>query len=89
MSVPPEVQLEAEDNKEFQEHLRPLSQMKRLLSLKIGRPATNLDEMQVARSLKNMLGEAPTEARKRMVQAQGQVHIEELLKTSHEMEAQS
>ena len=89
MSVPPEVQLEADDSKEFQEHLRPLSQMKRLLSLKIGRPTANLDDMQVVRSLMNMLGEAPTDARKRLVEAQGQLNIEELLRTSNEMEAQS
>ena len=63
--------------------------MKRLLSLKIGKPTPSLEEMQVAKSLRSMLGEAPSDARKRMVQAQGQVNIEELLKTSHAMEAQS
>ena len=65
MSVPPEVRLEAADNKEFQEQLRALSQMKRLLSLKIGKPATSLGEMQVAKSLLSMLGETPSDARDR------------------------
>ena len=89
MSAPPEVRLEAEDNKEFLEQLRALAQMKRLLLLKIGKPGTSLEEMQVAKTLLGMLGETPSDARRKMVQAQGHVNSEELVQAVHGLEAKS
>ena len=89
MSAPPEVRLEAEDNKEFQAQLRTLAQMKRMLSLKIGKPGTNLEDMHVAKTMMGMFGEAPTEARKKLVEAQGQLTSEELVQAVRDLEAKS
>ena len=89
MSGPPEVRLEAEDNKEFLKELQDLAQKKRLISLKIGKPNTPIESMQVAKTLLGLLGKTPTEARRKMVQDQGLVHSEELFKASHGLEAQS
>ena len=89
MSSPPEVLLEPDDNKAFQAMLRTLGQMKRILSFKIGKPGTSLDEMHVARSLQNMLGESPSQARMNLVEAQGQLTREGLMQAAHALEEKS
>ena len=89
MSSPPEVLLEPDDNKAFQAMLKHLGQMKRMLSFKIGKPGTSIDEMHAARSLRNMLGENPSQARMNLVGAQGQLTREELLKQAGELEGKA
>ena len=86
MSSPPEVLLEPEDNDVFQAMLRNLGQMKRNLSYKIGKPGTTLEEMHVAKSLQNLLGDSPSQARMALVEAQGQVTREGLLHAVHALE---
>ena len=89
MASPPEVLLEPDDNKAFQAMLRNLGQMKQILSFKIGKPGTSLDEMHAAKSLRNMLGEAPSQARMNLVGAQGQLTREELLQQARALEEKS
>ena len=80
MASPPEVLLEPEDNDAFQSMLRALTQMKRGLSFKVGKPHTPLENMHVAKSLQDLLGDSPSQARVALVAAQGQVTREGLLK---------
>ena len=86
MSSPPEVLLEPEDNDVYQGMLRTLTQMKRNLSYKIGRPGTSLEDMHVAKSLQSLLGDSPSQARMALVAAQGQVTREGLLQAVHALE---
>ena len=86
MASPPEVLLEPEDNDAFQAMLRALTQMKRGLSFKVGKPHTPLEDMHVAKSLQNLLGDSPSQARVALVAAQGQVTREGLLKAIHALD---
>ena len=86
MASLPEVQLESEDNEVYQNLLRAITQMKRGLSFKVGKLNAPLADMHVAKVLRDLLGEAPSQARMQLVAAQGQVIREELMKAVHTLE---
>ena len=79
MTSPPEVLLEPGDSEAFQALLGALRQMKRSLSLKVGTRDTPLENMHLAKHLRDMLGETPSQARVSLVAAQGQLTRTELL----------
>ena len=86
MALPPEVLLEPEDNEVYKGMLRALTQMKRGLSLKVGKLNMPQEDMHMAKSLQNLLGDSPSQTRMALVTAQGQVTREKLLKAVHALE---
>ena len=86
MAAPPGVLLDPEDNEEFQGMLRGLTQLKRKLSLQIGRPGTPLEEMHAAKVLSGIIGTSPSPAKMALAAAQEKVTREELLQEIHNLE---
>ena len=79
MASPPEVLLEPEDSEAFQAMLGAIRQIKRSLSLKVGTQDTPLESMHLAKTMRDMLGDSPSQARVSLVAAQGQLTRVELL----------
>ena len=73
MASPPEVLLEPEDSEAFQAMLGAIRQIKRGLSLKVGTHDTPLESMHLAKTMRDMLGDSPSQARVSLVAAQGQL----------------
>ena len=89
MASPPEVLLEPEDSEALQAMLRAIQQIKRGISLKVGTPDTPLESMHVAKTMRDLLGDSPSQARVTLVAAQGQLTREELLKAVSALDAKA
>ena len=80
------MQLEREDSDALQKMMNSLGQLKRKLSYQVGKPGSDIADMYAAKSLMAMLGEAPTQSRKGLVAAQGQLTREKLIQAVKELE---
>ena len=78
--------MEPGDSQAFQALLGAIKQSKRSLSLKVGTQDTPLESMHLAKTMRDMLGETPSQARVSLVAAQGQLYREELLQAVSDLD---
>ena len=85
MAEPPQVMLEASDREALKPFYSQISQLKRQISLQIGKPESG-DDMYSVTSLRKLLGDPPSQARMTLVTAQAQVTMEEITTTMGHLE---